>query len=293
MLEKQIKQVKYLLPTEEIDMGGFAVKQAFPTKKIQQIDPFLLLHHGHTQFYNDRLAKHQGIGPHPHRGFSPVTFVIEGEVHHRDSWENNQIAKKGEVQWLNAGAGIIHSERPSQKMIENNNFQEIIQLWINTPASKKMQPPEYYYLSEDNIPVFNSKDKKIKNKLITGTYNELEGRINSKSELLIIWSTGKVGGRETFEIPKGYNCMLYVIKGSLRIKEYGLVESEHLVVFEEKGSIMEVILKEETQFLLLCGKAIGEEVTKHGPYIMNTQTEILEAMRDYQMGKMGILIEEE
>ena len=136
-----LKTVKYLLSAVEIDMGGFAIKQAFPTNKIQQIDPFLLLHHGKLKYSDSKLAKHQGVGPHPHRGFSPVTFVIEGEVHHRDSRGNNQIAKKGEVQWMHAGAGIIHSERPSQALVEATQIQEIVQLWINSPADKKMTPP--------------------------------------------------------------------------------------------------------------------------------------------------------
>ncbi len=133
----KLKKVKRLLLATEIDMGGFPVKQALPTQKVDRVDPFLLLHHARTQYYNDRPAKTQGIGPHPHRGFSPVTFVIEGEVHHRDSRENNQIAKEGEVQWMHAGMGIIHSERPSENLAANNGVQEIIQVWINSPADKK------------------------------------------------------------------------------------------------------------------------------------------------------------
>ena len=124
------RQVDHLIPAENVNMGGIIIKQALPTAKVPQVDPFLLLHHGRFGTRNDAPAKHQGIGPHPHRGFSPVTFVIEGEVHHRDSRGNNQIARKGEVQWMNAGAGIIHSERPSQDLVDSGGHQEIIQLWI-------------------------------------------------------------------------------------------------------------------------------------------------------------------
>ena len=112
------KSVKAVLPATEIDMGGFPVKQALPKQQFAQLDPFLLVHHGHGKYSNRRPAKQQGIGPHPHRGFSPVTFVIEGAVHHRDSRGNSQVAKQGEVQWMNAGAGIIHSERPSEEIAD-------------------------------------------------------------------------------------------------------------------------------------------------------------------------------
>ena len=292
-MKNLIKQVKYLLPATEIDMGGFPVKQALPTQKVQQWDPFLLLHHAKVKFSKHRLGKHQGVGPHPHRGFSPVTFVIEGEVHHRDSWGNNQIAKEGEVQWMHAGAGIVHSERPSEALIERQGQQEIVQLWINSPAHKKMIPPTYSYVSNEAMTVFSSEDQKISNKLIAGNYGKLSGKVVPQSELLVIWGEGKQGGTQQLTIPKRFSSMLYLIKGNMTLKGYGMIEGENLAVFDQKGDIIEMSFKEDGQFILLCGKAIDEVVTQSGPYVMNTQTEILEAMRDYQMGKFGILIEED
>lgn len=292
-METIVKQVKYLLPSTEIDMGGFPVKQALPTQKVQQWDPFLLLHHANTKYSNRKLAKHQGIGPHPHRGFSPVTFVIEGEVHHRDSWGNNQIAKEGEVQWIHAGAGIVHSERPSEALIERQGHQEIVQLWINSPAVKKMIPPTYSYVSNEAMTRFSSEDQKITNKLIAGNYGELKGKVVPQSELLVIWGQGEQGGTQQLTVPKGFSSMLYLIKGDISLKGYGLIEGENLAVFDHEGDVIDMSFKKDGQFILLCGKAIDEVVTQSGPYVMNTQTEILEAMRDYQMGKFGILIEED
>ena len=288
-----MKQVKYLLPATEIDMGGFPVKQALPTQKVQQWDPFLLLHHAKVKFSKHRLGKHQGIGPHPHRGFSPVTFVIEREVHHRDSWGNNQIAKEGEVQWMHAGAGIVHSERPSEALIERQGHQEIVQLWINSPTIKKMMPPTYSYVSNEAMTVFSSEDQKISNKLIAGNYGKHSGKVVPQSELLVIWGEGKQGGTQQLTIPKGFSSMLYLIKGNITLKGYGMIEGENLAVFDHEGDVIEMSFKEDGQFILLCGKAIDEVVTQSGPYVMNTQTEILEDMRDYQMGKFGILIEED
>lgn len=287
------RNVQYLLPATQIDMGGFPVKQALPTQKVQQVDPYLLLHHARTKYSNRSKAKHQGVGPHPHRGFSPVTFVIEGEIYHRDSWGNRQIAKAGDVQWMHAGAGIIHSERPTEAMIDRGEKQEIIQLWINTPAAKKMIPPVYQHLAGDDMPVFYSEDKLVKNKLVAGYYGDLYTDTQTQSPLNIIWSQAQAGAQQHLQIAPNHKAMLYSIKGNLRLAGYGLIEAENLVVLEDEGDHIELHFSEDAQFLLLSGLPIQEEITQSGPYVMNTQTQILEAMRDYQMGKMGILIEDD
>lgn len=286
------KIVKTLIPAFDIDMGGIPLKQALPTQKVVQVDPFLLLHHGRLKYRKHGKALHQGIGPHPHRGFSPVTFIIDGEIHHRDSHGNNQIAKKGEVQWMHAGAGIVHSERPSQDLMDRNGSNEIIQLWINSPASKKMQPPKYQYVPEDKMPVFISKDDQISSKLIAGSYGGLHSKITTESQLLILWSTAKGKGTETFVIPKGFNSMMYTIAGEVKIKDYGMLEHQSLLIFEENGDEITVSADKDTSFLLLAGLPLNEKVVQQGPFVMNSETQILEAIRDYQMGKMGILIEE-
>lgn len=291
-MSPSIKNVKYLLPATEIDMGGFPVKQALPTQKVQQLDPFLLLHHAKTKYSSRKLAKHQGIGPHPHRGFSPVTFVIKGEVHHRDSWGNNQVAKEGEVQWMHAGAGIVHSERPSNALIDGERKQEIVQLWINSPSNKKMLPPTYSYVPKNEMTLFTSDDKKVTNKLIAGQYDQYRGKVVTQSELLVIWGHGLKDGAQQLHIPEGHSSMLYVINGNITLKQYGMMEEEHLAIFENEGETIEMNFKEDGEFIFLSGKPLDEKVTQSGPYVMNSQTEILEAMRDYQMGKFGILIEE-
>ena len=286
------KKVKTLIPVFNIDMGGIPIKQALPTTKVNQVDPFLLLHHGKLKYRKNGKAIHQGIGPHPHRGFSPVTFIIEGEIHHRDSRGNNQIAKKGEVQWMHAGSGIIHSERPSQALVNQNEYNEFVQLWINSPAAKKMQQPKYQFISEEDIPLIFSEDNQIISKLIVGMYGAQKGKITPESELLILWGTAKGSGAMTYELPKGHNTMLYTVKGEINLKGYGKVEKECLVVFENEGEHITVETTEKASFLILSGKPINEKTVQHGPFVMNSETQILEAMRDYQMGKMGILIEE-
>lgn len=286
------KSVKYTLPAQEVDMGGFPVKQALPTNNIEQVDPFLLLHHARATPHSDRPAKVQGVGPHPHRGFSPVTFVIEGEINHQDSRGNNQVAKEGEVQWIHSGAGIIHSERPTQKLIDAKGTQEIIQLWINSPAARKMVEPEYKHVEASAIPRISSSSLSDI-KLISGEYDAKKGVFPGQSELLMLWSVSKSGAIESFEIPKGYNASVYSVRGDLRIEGHGMVDAESLVVFEDAGSSIVIEAKSDAQFLILAGKPINEPLAQYGPFVMNTQTEIMEAMRDYQMGKMGYLVESE
>jgi len=286
------KKVKYLLPSSDVNMGGIIVKQALPTQHVPQIDPFLLLHHAKFNFTELAPAIQQGLGPHPHRGFTPVSFVIKGEVHHRDSRGNNQIAKAGEVQWMHAGAGIIHSERPSQALVEKNGMHEIIQLWINSPASRKMDQPKYQYIQEKDIPTLSSKDGKVNSKLIAGQFNGLHGKIQTESELLILWSNANRGGTQTFSIPENFNATIYIISGELRVKGFGKVEKECLVFFENEHTDIQINANVNTEFLVLAGAPIDEKIVQQGPFVMNTETQILEAMRDYRMGKMGILIEE-
>lgn len=287
-----LKSVKYLLPAHEINMGGTLVKQAIPTQRVDQIDPFLLLHHGVFSPNEDAPARHQGIGPHPHRGFSPVTFVIEGEVHHRDSRGNDQIAKTGEVQWMFAGMGIVHSERPTEASVKSGTVQEIVQLWINAPAAYKMNQPKYQYKGLTDIPIFESNDGLITNKLVAGKYLDMSASIETTSELLILWAKTSNTAQQTYHIPTGHNSMLYLVKGTLTIKGYGEVSKEHLIMFDVADGDIQVKSKGNAEFIVMSGAPINEPVAKQGPFVMNDTTEIMVAMRDYQMGKMGVLIED-
>jgi quercetin 2,3-dioxygenase len=141
------RSVSTLLYAQMVDMGGFPVRQPFPTTRINQLDPFLLLHDADIKVPVHTEPTHAGVGPHPHRGFSPVTFIFKGGVHHRDSRGNDSVIYSGGAQWMNAGMGVIHSERPPHDIHDIGGRQEIIQLWINTPAQHKMDQPTYYPLT--------------------------------------------------------------------------------------------------------------------------------------------------
>lgn len=286
-----LKKVSRLMPAFTIDMGGIPVKQALPTQKVDRLDPFLLLHHGLFEPQTDRPARIQGVGPHPHRGFSPVTFVVSGEVHHQDSRGNSQVAKAGDVQWMHAGMGIIHSERPTEASIAAGMPQEIVQLWINSPAASKMLPPDYQYVPQADMPLVATAEG-VTTRLVAGPYGEATGPARTQSSLLVLWAEANKGGTVTYQLPQDLLTTIYLIKGDLRIVGHGLVEPETLVVLSSEGDQLSIEATSNAQFLILGGVPLGEKVVQQGPFVMNTETQILEAMRDYQMGKMGFLVEE-
>jgi quercetin 2,3-dioxygenase len=286
------RSVTHLLYAHPFDMGGMPIRQPFPTSNVQQIDPFLLLHHADIKVPKHLEPNHAGVGPHPHRGFSPVTFIFKGGVHHRDSRGNNSIVYAGGAQWMNAGMGVMHSERPPQDIHAIGGRQEIIQLWINTPAAHKMDQPAYFPLQASETPEFFTEDGLVTVNVFSGEVLGLKGKIPAMSPVNAATVELKKGGRIAVPIPTEFNAFVYLLDGKLTIEGYGLVEGLNAVVFSRDGDGITLEALEDTRVLLMSGAPLNEKVVSHGPFVMNTQTEILEAMRDYQMGKMGILIEE-
>jgi redox-sensitive bicupin YhaK (pirin superfamily) len=283
------RTVSHLLYAEKVDMGGMPIRQPFPTTNVQQIDPFLLLHHADIKVPTHLDPDHAGVGPHPHRGFSPVTFIFKGGVHHRDSRGNNSVVYAGGAQWMNAGMGVIHSERPPLDIHEKGGRQEIIQLWINTPAAHKMDQPKYFPLASEDVPQRTSDNVTLK--VFAGEIDGLKGTIPSYTEVNAATVELKKGGKFSVTLPTGHNVIVYLLDGKLNLDGYGLVEGLNAVLFKRDGDGIGFEALEDTRVLLLTGKPLDEKVVSHGPFVMNNQTEILEAMRDYQMGKMGVLIE--
>ncbi len=286
------RSVSRLLYAHMVDMGGFPVRQPLPTNQVEQIDPFLLLHHADVKAPAHIEPDDAGIGPHPHRGFSPVTFVFKGGVHHRDSRGNDSIIYAGGVQWMNAGMGIVHSERPPHDIHDIGGRQELIQLWINTPAKHKLDQPMYFPVNAEEAPVFKSGDGLVSGKVFTGDVAGVKGPVPSQAEVNAATLEFKTGGKITVALPPSHNAFIYLLDGKLTVESFGLVEGLHLVHFKNDGDAIELHALEDTRVLLLSGEPLNESVVSYGPFVMNTQTQILEAMRDYQMGKMGVLIEE-
>jgi quercetin 2,3-dioxygenase len=285
------RTVNTLLYADPHDMGGMPIRQPFPSARVEQIDPFILLHHAVVKVPKHLEPDHAGVGPHPHRGFSPVTFIFKGGVHHRDSRGNDSIVYEGGAQWMNAGMGVIHSERPPADIHERGGVQEIIQLWINTPGKHKMDQPAYYPLSAENTPTLISDDKKVTLHVQAGELMGLKGPIPAMSPVNAATLEFKKGGKISIPIPVDHNAFVYLLDGKLMIDGFGLVEGHYAAQFKNDGDSISLEALEDTRVLLMSGQPLNEKLVTHGPFVMNSETQIMEAMRDYQMGKMGVLIE--
>ncbi|MCB0564957.1 MAG: pirin family protein [Phaeodactylibacter sp.] len=284
------RTVAQITRSEHLDMGGTKVKQPLPTMKVEQVDPFLLLHHfGPTRVGpgSDPL----GVGPHPHRGFEPVTFLYNGGILHKDSRGNEGLLQSGDVQWMTAGRGIIHSERASPEFLDKGGVMEGVQLWINLPKKDKMAQPAYQDIKAARIPEIVESEGKVNLRLVAGPYKGKQGPARTFTPILALQATLSQGGYTEVEIPEHFNALLYILHGEIQLNENFSYESETMIHFRNDGEGFSLRAKADSQALILAGAPIGEPLAQWGPYVMNTQTEIMEAMRDYQMGKMGVYIE--
>lgn len=288
----KLRKVTHTLYAEQYDMGGMPIRQPLPSHQVEQVDPFLLLHHAVVKVPKHIVPDKAGVGPHPHRGFSPVTFIFKGGVHHRDSRGNNSVVYAGGAQWMNAGMGIVHSERPPHDIHDIGGVQEIIQLWINTPAAHKLDQPAYFPLEANDIPKRGSADGKVVIGLIAGNLFDLKGPVSPHSPVNAATIEAKTDGILSIPIPPTHNALLYLLHGKISVSGHGIIDALHAVVFDNHGDGIEFTALEDSQILFLTGEPLNEKVVAQGPFVMNSETQILEAMSDYQMGKMGVLIED-
>jgi quercetin 2,3-dioxygenase len=290
---KTQRTIKSIIYANAFDMGGMPIRQAFPSSKAESIDPFLLLHHADVKVPTHIPVLKSGVGPHPHRGFSPVSFIFKGGVHHRDSRGNNNVVYDGGTQWMNAGMGVIHSERPPADIFERGGRQELIQLWVNTPAAHKMDVPTYFPLTEAETPYITNKDGLMRINIQAGKLGDIKGPVPALSDVNTFTVIAKKGGKFYFEIPDSHNAFVYVLNGKIKLENDAAEIANHfLVVLNKDGNGFEVEALEDSLLMIGTGEPLNEPVASHGPFVMNNQTQIMEACRDYEMGKMGILIEE-
>ena len=293
MKNRTIQSVEYGQP---MNMGGFPIRQALPSSNVEMLDPFLLLHHAKIDVAKNVDVKNAGVGAHPHRGFSPVTFIFEGGVHHRDSRGNDHIVYAGGTQWMNAGMGVIHSERPPANIHALGSKQELIQLWINSPAKFKMDAPAYIPLTKEETPTFISEDQSISIQVIAGSLAGLKGPIIPQSAINMFTIKMNAGTNYFIPFESTHQAFIYLLHGSVNMGETNnasdaLINGNYMAILNQDGDGINITALEDSLMLMGTGEPINEPVASHGPFVMNNQTEIMEAFRDYQMGKMGVLIE--
>ena len=285
----QERSINRIILAKDVTMGQTSIKQPLPTSNLDPIDPFLLLHHFGPVFQEPYSKPEMDVGPHPHRGFEAVTFVIKGAVHHRDSRANESVIESGGIQWLTAGMGIVHSESIPKASLEKGGHFEIIQLWINLPSKLKMVQPKYQGFQKNDIPIIKTDDGLGRIQVFSGQYKEIKGPVNSLTKINAFMLNLDEQCEIKLAAPENQNILLYQISGLVKVNSVELGNNK-LAYMNNDGRVINIKALSNAQLLYLSGDPILEKVTTYGPFVMNTQTEIMEAMRDYKMGKMGILI---
>jgi len=283
--ERTISEIITAKATTEGD--GFQVNRPFPNYAIRDFDPFLLLDEMGPVNYAPNEAK--GASPHPHRGFETVTYMIEGAFEHKDSQGNSGKLLPGDVQWMTAGSGVIHSELPEEEFAKKGGRFHGLQLWVNLPKKEKMIKPRYQEISSDNIPVAKTDDGSVQVKVIAGESMGTKAVIDTKIPIIYLHFSLQSNATFTQTIPQNYNAFAYVIKGNALFgSEKTLAKKNQAVFFTQKGE--RIVLSTNTdsaEVLLIAGMPINEPVKRYGPFVMNTDGELQQAIKDYQNGKMG------
>ncbi len=274
MSDIQVNQI--INPTPATDGAGVKLKRSIGVEP-NYFDPFLMLDEFGSENKDDYIA---GFPPHPHRGIETVTYMLAGDFEHKDSTGGQGRMTAGDVQWMKTGSGIIHSEMPAMKEGKLHGFQ----LWINMPASMKMSKPEYIYIDADKMSTHKDDDKFIK--VIAGKYNNAEGPIK-KHNIEPIYFDIELNKDKKFEfnLPLTHNSFIYLINGEINIgsKTHGKVKDSTLILLTN-GELLKVSALTKAKFLLISGKPIGEQIARGGPFVMNTKSEVLQAIEDYHKG---------
>lgn len=266
---------------------GFPVRSMFSYHShAAQLSPFLLLDHaGPMQF--EPATRPRGVGQHPHRGFETVTIVYKGEVEHKDSTGAGGKIGPGDVQWMTAASGIIHEEFHSQEFTKAGGVLEMVQLWVNLPAKDKMSPPRYQTLLDRDIPVIELAADAGKVRVIAGDYAGHKGPALTFTPIDVWDIRLNRGGTSTFELPSARNLALIVLQGTIMVNAESVARAGQMVVLGRDGAQVSIEANTEATVLLLSGEPIAEPIAGYGPFVMNTQAEIRQAMDDYNNGRFG------
>jgi quercetin 2,3-dioxygenase len=266
--------------------GGFIVRRPFPGAEIDSVDPFLLLDEMGPVDYGPGQAI--GAPDHPHRGFETVTYVLEGEMEHEDSAGHRGKLGPGDVQWMTAGAGIIHSEMPSQRIREQGGRVHGFQVWVNLPKQHKMARPRYQEYESGELPVAKTADGKATVRLIAGEALGARAIIETRTPIVFQDWTLQPGADVTIDIPADLRAFAYVFEGAARVGgSPGEVHEGQMAVLGPGAKVRLSGADEPGRLLLLAGVPLREPVARYGPFVMNTRSELIEAVEDFQSGKMG------
>jgi len=268
---------------------GFPVRNLIPGDGVgEQLSPFLLLDYAGPAYFPPTDTPRR-VGEHPHRGFETVTIVYEGVVAHRDSTGNAGVIGPGDVQWMTAASGIVHEEMHEKAWAKKGGTLHAIQLWVNLPRTHKMSKPGYQTLLNDEIPAVELDGGAGRLRVIAGEFRGLKGPAKTFTPIHLYDLRVKEGHRADVTVPDGFNTAVFVLQGEVSVNGSGPVKEAELARLGKTGERITIEAKSGAILLLLSGEAIHEPVARYGPFVMNTQAEILQAIQDYQAGRMGHL----
>jgi hypothetical protein len=256
---------------------------------MQRMDPFIMLDYGAKFYFPPSPSKAKGVGVHPHKGFETVTVAYKGSVAHHDSSGGGGVIAEGDVQWMTAANGVLHKEYHSEAFSKTGGDFQMVQLWVNLPAKDKMSTPKYQAISNEQIPKIPVSDEGSIIEVIAGNYNGHKGAATTFSPVHMLNAKLKKGDEASFSFPSNFNTGLLVIEGSVIVNGTEEVPLDHFTLFANSGDNFTVKATEDCVVLILSGEPLREPIAAHGPFVMNTREEIMQAFVDYEQGKFGEL----
>ena len=288
MKTKKIEQV-FSPPAPHMVGDGFRVHNFIPYgMSMERMSPFILMDYN-SKFYFPPTTKLRGVDVHPHRGFETVTIAYKGKVAHHDSSGNSGVIGEGDVQWMTAASGILHKEYHEEQFSKEGGDFQMVQLWVNLPAKHKMTKPKYQGITNEEINKHTLPNEGGVIEVIAGEYNGTLGPATTFTPVNLFNAKLNKGASATFNFPAHYNSALLVIEGNISVNDDKNVSENHFLLFANEGEEFTIQANEDAIVLILSGEPINEPIVAHGPFVMNTQQEIIQAMNDVNMGKFGYL----
>lgn len=268
---------------------GFPVRSLFSYNSLPNLmSPFLLLDYAGPHDFTS-TDHPRGVGKHPHRGFETVTIVYKGEVAHKDSAGNGGVIGPGDVQWMTAGAGILHEEFHSPEFTKAGGVLEMVQLWVNLPANSKMTKPGYQGIASKQIPRIELPDEAGHVRVIAGSFGEATGPAQTFSPMNVWDVRLNAGASVSLRLPEGWTAGVVVLRGSLKVNGEEVTREAELLILDQRGTEVRLEATNDAVVLLLNGEPINEPIVGYGPFVMNTDAQIRQAMDDFQRGKFGMI----
>lgn len=279
----------YTAPAKHWVGNGFHVQSMFTYNDTDKnLDPFLMMDYNPPRHFDGgRKSDFRGVGEHPHRGFETVTIAYQGEVAHADSYGGGGTIGTGDVQWMTAGSGVMHEEFHSERFSREGGMFEMVQLWVNLPKAHKMTTPKYQAIKSVDIPVVQLGDNIGIARIIAGELASISGAASTFTSINMWDVVMNAGKTHTFAVPESHNLVILVLDGTVQINGEEIARRGELVTFERGGADVRIESNNELKLLILTGEPINEPIVGYGPFVMNTEAEIVRTMRDVQSGKFG------